>query len=430
MTKQFKALLSLALLAAMTAPLQAEEKTGALAPVDNPGYIGIGGGTSFGQGTFCSITENGVRSWGLQGGIFGGYKFNRLASLELGFQYGQQSQYNLQCCPYWLSTSGEWRATQVIDQDGWYYDDLQTFSRWFKLALQANFDLLSFIPDNRHWSLDVSPQISVLNTQTTWKGNLSYTGVYTESVRPANWHLGLGGQVAVACAFNENWKLALYGGVTALTGKRFDCIPTKAHKTNLIWDAGLKLTISFGGNKKKKQAEAEMAAAQEAARLAAEREAQEREQARLAAEKAAKEKAEREAAELAAKEKAEREAAEEAARLAAEEAAKYYHGTFPTVYFGDSSYKLGPETEKLKEVARIMAEYPNTTLSLDGFASPYGTPEYNQTLTDKRLKKVKDYLVELGVEESRIVNVTNHGMDRTVKKSRDGRRVEIAPIEK
>ena len=62
MTKQIKALLSLALFAAMTAPLQAEEKTGAMAPVENPGYIGIGGGTSFGQGTFCSITENGVRS--------------------------------------------------------------------------------------------------------------------------------------------------------------------------------------------------------------------------------------------------------------------------------------------------------------------------------------------------------------------------------
>ena len=77
-----------------------------------------------------------------------------------------------------------------------------------------------------------------------------------------------------------------------------------------------------------------------------------------------------------------------------------------------------------------MAEHPKTTLSLTGFASPYGTPSYNQILTDKRLKKVKDYLIELGVEESRIAQITNAGMDRTVKKSRDGRRVEIAPIEK
>ena len=74
-------------------------------------YVGLGGGTSFGQATFSSITEAGVRSWGLQGGLFGGYKFSRLISLEAGFQYGQQKQYNLTCCPYWLATDGTWKAT-------------------------------------------------------------------------------------------------------------------------------------------------------------------------------------------------------------------------------------------------------------------------------------------------------------------------------
>lgn len=424
MTKQFKALLSLALLAAMTAPLQAEEKTGVLAPVDNPGYIGLGGGTSFGQATFSSITENGVRSWGLQGGIFGGYKFNRLVSLELGFQYGQQSQYNLHCCPYWLSTTGEWRATQVIDQDGWYFEDLQSFSRWFKLALQANFDLLSFITDNRHWSLDLSPQISLMNTRTTWKGNLSYSGAYYESVRPANWHLGLGGQVAVACAFNDTWKLGLYGGVTALTGKRFDCIPTKAHKTNLIWDAGLKLTISFGGNKKKKQAEAEMAAAREAARLAAEQEALEREQARLAAEKAAREQAEREAAELAAKEKAEREAAEEAARLAAEKESAF-NKMIDNVYFANGSTRIEAEYfPLLEEVLAVMQKYPDFQLQIHGYSSKSGNKAYNQRLSTQRMEAVQKWFIDRGVEVGRVSDVKSCGMDMEAHEE-GGRRVEL-----
>ena len=78
-----------------------------------------------------------------------------------------------------------------------------------------------------------------------------------------------------------------------------------------------------------------------------------------------------------------------------------------------------------------MAEHPKTTISLDGFASPVGTVEHNQVLTDRRLKKVKDCLMELGVEESRIAKITNNGIDNTAEKShQDCRRVEIAPIEK
>ena len=217
-------------------------------------YVGLGGGTSFGQATFSSITEEGIRNWGIQGGVFGGYKLSRLISVEAGFQYGRQSQFALDCCPYWLGTDGTWKATQVLDRDGWYFEDLTVPTRWFKLAAQANFNLLSFIKGNNRWFLDLSPQIAVLNTKSTWKGELSKGQGYHEEAQASNWHLGLGGQLGAAYAFNDNWKLGLYGGVTALTGKRFDMIPNKAHKTNLIWDAGLKLTYSFGKDKKKEAA--------------------------------------------------------------------------------------------------------------------------------------------------------------------------------
>ena len=48
-----------------------------------PWYVGVQGGTSLGQGTFRSITEHEILP-GLQGGIIGGYRFNRLLSLEAG----------------------------------------------------------------------------------------------------------------------------------------------------------------------------------------------------------------------------------------------------------------------------------------------------------------------------------------------------------
>ena len=418
----------LAILTGMAAGVRAQEKTGAMAPAPAPWYVGIQGGTSFGQCTFWSINQEGVRSWGIQGGLFGGYKFNRLISMEAGIQYGGQSQFNLECCPYWLSVTGDWKATQVIDQEGWYYSDLEAATRWSKLSLQANFNMLSFIKSNNHWSLDISPQISLVNTRTTWKGELSKSREYHQEAQAPNWHLGLGGQVGAGYAFNDNWKLGIYGGITALTGKRFDVIPNKYHNTNIIWDAGIKLAYSFGGSKKKKaQAEAELAAAQEAARLAAEQEAARLAAEQEAAEQTAKEKAAREAAEKAAAEKAAKEAAESAA---AAEAAKYYHGTFQNIYFADNSTVIGDQSAKLDEVAAILEQYPNTVIALYGYASKSGEEDYNLYITNKRVEKVKAYLVEKGIDASRINPIEGKGVDQQAKRYKDARRVEIVVAEK
>ncbi|MBR4772680.1 MAG: OmpA family protein [Bacteroidales bacterium] len=428
-TTQFLTFTMTALLGLSSVAWGQESAAGALAPVENPWYIGAGGGTSFGQCTFYSITEDGIRSWGLQGGLFGGYKFNRLISLEAGFQYGGQSQFNLDCCPYWLSTDGVWKATQILDKDGWYFDDLEVATRWFKFAVQGNFNMLSFIKSNERWSLDLSPQISLVNTKSTWKGNLSNGQGHHEETQDANWHLGLGGQIGAGYAITPNWKAGIYGGITALTGERFDRIPNNYHQTNLIWDAGIKVTYTFG-NSRKKHAEAERLAAQEAARLAAEQAerdrlaAQQAERDRLAAEQAERDRI---AAEQAAREKAEREAAEAAA---AAEAAKYYHGTFESIYFADNSIKLGAETAKLDEAVRILEQYPNTVVALYGYASKTGEDSYNLLLTDKRVEKVKAYLLEKGIDAARINPVVGKGVDRNANWNRDARRVEIVVVEK
>ena len=402
-----------------------QEADPAIRMVDYPWYVGVAGGTSFGQSTFHSITEDGIQSWGTQGGLFGGYKFSRVFSLELGFQLGSQEQFSLECCPYWLSTTGEWEATQVIDRDGWYFKDMTVPTSWYRVSLQGNFNLISlFGKKNSRWSLDLSPQISLINTKSKWQGNLSNgQGSHEESLKAQN-HIGIGGQMALGYAIGDKWKLSLYGGVSKLSGDRFDNIPTVAHKANAIWDGGIKITFSFGKNGKKARA---LAAAAEAARLAAEREAAE--MARLAAEREAAERAAREAAEREAAERAAREAAEREAAARAE-AAKYYTGTFPVIFFADNSTKLGDEAAKLDEVARILNEYPKTTITLQGFASKYGTDDYNNTITEKRLERVKDYLVSKGVDEMNIHPICNMGVDHNAARSAQARRVEIKVVDK
>ena len=48
----------------------------------------------------------------------------------------------------------------------------------------------------------------------------------------------------------RNVGVQLYGGITCLTGSRFDNIPEHCHKSNLIYEAGLKVSYHFGKSSK------------------------------------------------------------------------------------------------------------------------------------------------------------------------------------
>jgi len=208
-------------------------------------YAGLGGGTSFGQATFRSITES-KTNVGAQFGVFGGYQLSRLFSVEALAAMGWQKQTSLDCCPYWLSTDGERTFAPVLGKQGYYYRDLEAKTQWIRFGLQANFDVLSlFTKPTTRWSVTLSPQVSAVTTRTKHLA----TGYEQEFDR--QWHLGLGGQAAVGYRVARNVGVQLYGGITCLTGQRFDNVPVHCHKSNLIYEAGLKLSYHFD---KKKQA--------------------------------------------------------------------------------------------------------------------------------------------------------------------------------
>ena len=149
------------------------------------------------------------------------------------------------------------------------------------------------------------------------------------------------------------------------------------------------LSFRFGKNTRPSVAYAEKVAAEAAAAAAAEAAAR-AEAERLAAEKAAAEKA---AAEKAA---AERAAAERAAK-----AAENSDNVFFTI---GSTYIRKAEDAKLVKLAEWMKANPDFNVSLVGYADrETGTPKGNEKLSAARAKVVKDRLVKLGVEESRIM---------------------------
>lgn len=384
-----KTTITLLLLAMTTAGMQT-----ALAQSDsrnyNSGwYAGLSGGTSLGQATFRSITESKTHV-GAQFGVFGGYQFSRLLSVEALATMGWQKQTSLDCDPFWLATDGDFSFAPILGKQGNYYRDLEAKTSWMRLGLQANFDVLSLItkPTTR-WSVTLSPQVSAVTTRTKHLA----TGYEQEFDR--QWHLGLGGQAAVGYRVAKNVGLQLYGGITCLTGDRFDNIPKYHHKSNLMYEAGLKLSYHFW---KKGKA----APIVEEASVIAEPEPQPVvEKAQPVVETAAVEEKKPEVVETAPTD-------------------------LPTIYFANNSSRLTQkEADKLDAVAEMMKAQPDVTLNIVGHASNTGSEDYNLRLTQRRANTVKMLLVRRGIDGSRLKPVVGRGIDRDAADSKQARRVEL-----
>ena len=191
-------------------------------------------------------------------------------------------------------------------------------------------------------------------------------------------------------------SLGIEGNTNVLTDK-FNS--KKAENVDWQFNVLAGLSFRFGKNTRPSVAYAEKVAAEAAAAAAAEAAAR-AEAERLAAEKAAAEKA---AAEKAAREKAEAErlAAERAAAERAAKAAENSDNVFFTI---GSTYIRKAEGEKLVKLADWMKANPDFNVSLVGYADKEtGTAKGNEKLSANRAKVVKERLVQLGVDEARIM---------------------------
>ncbi len=73
------------------------------------------------------------------------------------------------------------------------------------------------------------------------------------------------------------------------------------------------------------------------------------------------------------------------------------------ILFGFDSYALLPEAKsELEAMARVMTNYPETKIQVDGHTDSVGADKYNQTLSERRAKSVADYMRSLGITADRI----------------------------
>ena len=94
---------------------------------------------------------------------------------------------------------------------------------------------------------------------------------------------------------------------------------------------------------------------------------------------------------------------------------------------------LKPEGKKhVDEAVRVMNDNPSLHVSAEGHTDSIGTDAYNQRLSERRAKAVRDYMVSQGIDASRISTV-GYGKtkpiadNKTAEGRAENRRVEIMP---
>ncbi len=82
------------------------------------------------------------------------------------------------------------------------------------------------------------------------------------------------------------------------------------------------------------------------------------------------------------------------------------------LHFEFDSWQLTPEARRtLEDLATAMKAFPSLTLLIEGHADERGTAEYNLALAARRAEAAKDYLVNLGIETSRL-DMISYGEER------------------
>jgi peptidoglycan-associated lipoprotein len=85
-----------------------------------------------------------------------------------------------------------------------------------------------------------------------------------------------------------------------------------------------------------------------------------------------------------------------------------------SVYFDFDKYDIRPDAQMiLSENGKSLSEHPTATIRIEGNCDERGTEQYNLALGEKRANTAKDYLVNYGIEGSRMTTIS-YGKERPV----------------
>jgi len=83
------------------------------------------------------------------------------------------------------------------------------------------------------------------------------------------------------------------------------------------------------------------------------------------------------------------------------------------VWFGYDRYDLTPEAQALLQAqVAWLQTYPQYQIVVEGHCDERGTREYNLALGERRANAAANYMVALGLDPNRIVQVISYGKER------------------
>ncbi len=81
-------------------------------------------------------------------------------------------------------------------------------------------------------------------------------------------------------------------------------------------------------------------------------------------------------------------------------------------FFATNKYDLSPQARAtIEKQAQWLKQYPNVNVVIQGYCDERGTEEYNLALGEKRAVAVRNYLVALGIDPSRLQTIS-YGKER------------------
>lgn len=107
---------------------------------------------------------------------------------------------------------------------------------------------------------------------------------------------------------------------------------------------------------------------------------------------------------------------------------------FPTIHFAYDSDALGQsEITKLSQVAEYLKSNSGVGAIIEGHSDERGTEEYNRALGERRALAVKNYLMNMGVQDARFKTIS-YGEDKPAIQGSgenawmQNRRAELIPV--
>ncbi len=408
-------LLTLTLLTLSAVTLSAQESKSIEKDFSYGWYIGAQGALSIGEGDFSSFGADKFRAGG-NGGLFGGYRFDRVWSLELNAHWGGLNMAEQECClgrDYWIAPT-TWERFRLDyfpkTAEGVFYKDLLSRTFVQQYSLQANMNLLGLFDATREsrWMLELSPMVSAVGTSSDI---LTKQGGNPVRENISQWHLGVGGAMQVSYAVTEQLTVGVYGDFTHLFNDPLDGMP-ELHSTNFMVDAGVRLSWNFG----KRKGENEKRKTGSVPAVVAPTEQRTEERAEITEVVANEVKTENEKVKTETELKAENENVKtededfsfQISDFTSNEDFSFQISdfTFPVVYFSFNSVWIEPsERAKVKEIADLMKANPEMRVCITGWGDEVGGEEANKRVSLQRAEAVKRVLGQWLIPAERVETV-------------------------